>query len=300
MYRRVTMFLAPLGLLFLVAAADPPTSPDIVAQRGDVKLTAPDVRAMLSKADPAVRAKADANPSALAAFVRQRILDDALLAEAKAKGWDQKPDIAERISDVRDTVILQTYAASLVPPDPNFPSDEVVRQTYEANSARFMVPRQYHLAQIAILVPQNAKPDIDEAARKKATDLRAQAVKPKVDFAQLAKKNSQEQSSADKGGDAGWAREDALLPPIRQAVGNLSDGAVSDVIHLPDGYHIVRLLGTRPTAPAPLEDVKPQIVQALQQARTQQGVRAYIDGMLKAQPIELNEIDLAKQVSDKP
>jgi peptidylprolyl isomerase len=308
MHRRVAMLLAPLGLLFLAAATDPPPrptptptpAPEIVAQRGDIQLTAADVRAMLVRVDPAARAKADANPSALAAFVRERILNDALLAEAKAKGWDQKPDIAQRINDARDTLIVQTYAASLVPPDPNFPSDTIVRQTYEANTARFMTPRQYHLAQIAILVPQNAKPEVDEAARKKAAELRAQAVRPKADFAQLARKNSQEQSSADKGGDAGWAREDALVPPIRQAVANLSDGAISEVIHLQDGYHIIRLLGTKPPAPAPLEDVKPQIVQALQQARTQQGIRAYVDGMLKAQPIQLNEIDLANQVSDKP
>ncbi len=308
MHRRAAMLLIPLGLLFLAAAADPPPTPaptptptptpmtDIVAQRGDIKLTATDVSAMLARLDPAVRAKADASPSALAAFVRQRILDDALLAEAKAKGWDQKPDIAQRINDARDVVIVQTYATSLVPPDPNFPTDTVVSQTYEANTARFMIPRQYHLAQIAFLVPQNAQPEVDEAARKKAAELRAQAVRPKADFAQLARKNSQERSSAEKGGDAGWVREDALVPQIRQAVANLSDGAISEVIHLQDGYHIIRLLGTKPPEPAPLEDVRPQIVQALQQARTQQGIRAYVDRMLQAEPIQLNEIGLANQV----
>ncbi|HET6608548.1 MAG TPA: peptidylprolyl isomerase [Rhodopila sp.] len=306
-YRRVATLLAPVGLLFLAAAADPPSSPsrapsssEVVARRGDVKLTADDVRAMLAEADPAARAKADSSPSALAAFVRQKIINDALLAEAKAKGWDQKPDIVQRMNDARDTVVLQTYAASLVPPDPNFPPDALVLQTYDANATKFMIPRQYHLAQIAILVPQNAKPEVDEAARKKADELRAQAVKPKANFAQLAKKNSQEKSTAEKGGDSGWAREDVLLPPVRSAVADLKEGGVSEVIRLPDGYHIIRLLDIKPPMRAPLEDVRPQIVQALRQARTQQGINVYINDMLKTQPIQLNEIDLANQVSDKP
>ena len=63
MHRRVAMLLAPLGLLFLAAAADPPPKPaptsapppEIVAQRGNIQLTAADVRAMLVRVDPAAR-----------------------------------------------------------------------------------------------------------------------------------------------------------------------------------------------------------------------------------------------------
>jgi parvulin-like peptidyl-prolyl isomerase len=299
--------LATVGLLLLAAAGDPPASPPpvsppapVVAERGDLKLTSADVKSMLARLDPAARAKVEASSGALANFVRDKMVDELLLAQAKDKGWDQNPDVVQRINDARDSVILQTYAASLVPPDPNFPPDQAIAATYEANKAKFMIPKQFHIAQIAILVPANAKPAADEAALRKANELRAQAVKPKADFAQLARKNSQDTTTADKGGDAGWVRDDAIVPAIRGVVENLSDNAVSDVIRLPDGYHIIRLLGTRPPAPAPLDDVRPQLVQLLRQARTQQGIRAYVDAMLKAQPIQLNEIDLAKQVGGNP
>ena len=295
--------LAIIGLLLLAAAGDPPAPPptaSVVAQRGDLKLTSADVKAMLARLDPAARAKVEASSGALANFVRDKMVDELLLAQAKEKGWDQNPDVVQRINDARDTIIVQSYAASLVPPDPNFPPDQAITATYEANKAKFMVPKQFHIAQIAILVPADAKPEVDEAARRKATELRAQAVKPKADFAQLARKNSQDTTTADKGGDAGWVRDDAIVPAIRQVVENMADNAVSDVIHLPDGYHIIRLLGTKPPAPAPLDDVRPQLVQLLRQARTQQGIRAYVDTMLKTQPIQLNEIDLARQVTGTP
>ncbi len=299
MYHRFAALVAPLGLLLLVAAGEPSKDP-IVAQRGDIKLTADDVRAMLGRTDPATRAKVEATPSSLAAFVRDKMVDQALLAEAKAKNWDQKPDVIQRINDARDAVILQTYAASLIPPDPNFPSEAAVTATYEANKTRFMLPRQYHIAQIAILVPKGAKPEVEEAARKKAAEIRGQAIKPKVDFAALAKKNSQDEPTAEKGGDAGWMREDALVPAIRDAVAGLAENAISEVVHLPDGYHIIRLLGTKEAAPASLDDVRPQVVQALIQARNQQEIRNYIAALLKAEPIQLNEIDLAKQVKGAP
>jgi peptidylprolyl isomerase len=296
--------LAAIGLVLLAAAGDPPAQPpapsDVIAQRGDLKLTSADVKAMLAKLDPATRAKVEATSGSLAGFVRDKMVDRLMLAQAKDKGWDQKPEVIQRINDAKDAIILQSYAASLVPPDPDFPPDQAITATYEANKTKFMVPKQYHIAQIAILVPANAKPEAEEAARRKATELRAQAVKPKADFAQLAKKNSQDTTTADKGGDAGWVREDAIVPALRQVVEAMPDNAVSEVIHLPDGYHIIHLMGTKPAAPAPLDDVKPQIIALLRQARTQQGIRTYVDAMLKSQPIQLNEIDLTKQVLDKP
>jgi len=46
----------------------------------------------------------------------------------------------------------------------------------------------------------------------------------------------------------------------------------------------------------PLLDAKPQIVAALRQARAQKLMRAYLDDMLKTQAIEVNEIEVTKQV----
>jgi peptidylprolyl isomerase len=281
------------ALLLLTGAGESPAA-DIVAQRGDVRLTASDIRDMLGRVDPAARTKIEASAATLAGFVRERLLDQAMLAEARGKGWDQKPDVVQRMNEARDGVVLQAYIASLTPADPAFPSDADVATAYEANKTRFMVSRQYHLSQIVVPVAQGASED---EARRKAADLRAQAIKPKADFADLAKKNSQDRSSADRGGDLGWVREDELIPALKDPVGGLPENGTTDLIRLQDGFHIIRLSGTKPAGPAALADVKPQIVQALRQARAQQTVRTYIDDMLRKEPIQLNEIDLVRQVN---
>jgi peptidylprolyl isomerase len=147
-----------------------------------------------------------------------------------------------------------------------------------------------------LTVKSDATPQEEEDVHRKALDIRAQAIRPKADFADLARKFSQEQPSAEKGGDVGWLREPDMMPSVREVVQNMAENAISQPVHVPDGWHILKLLAIKPGGPVSLLDAKQQIVQALRQARAQRLMRAYLDDMLKTQPIELNEIELTKQV----
>jgi parvulin-like peptidyl-prolyl isomerase len=284
-----------LGALFLIAADAPPPNADIVAQRGDVKLTASELRDALNLLGPEQRAQVAATPQSLANFARERLLNMVVLAEAKAKKWDTQPDTIRRIEETRDAVITQTYLASVVPPDPAYPSEAEVTAAYESNKTRLVVPRQYHISQIVLSVKPGATPGEDEEVHKKALTLRAQAIKPNADFGDIAKKNSQEPQSAEKGGDVGWLREPDMIPAVRDVVSGLIESGISQPVRVPDGWHILKLLEMKPAGVLPILDAKPQIVAALRQARAQRMVRGYLDDMLKAQPIQLNEIELTKQ-----
>jgi peptidylprolyl isomerase len=281
----------------LVIAADAPPDADLLAQRGDVRLTGAGLQDALSLLEPAARAQVTANQQSLANFARERVLNMAVLAEAKAKHWDTQPDIVRKIAEMRDAVITQTYLASLVPPDPAFPSDAEIAAAYESNKARLVLPRQYHIAQIVLAVKPAATPQEDEEVHKKALALRAQAARPNADFADFARKNSQDPQSAEKGGDVGWLQEPTMIPAVRDAVSGLIESGISQPVRAADGWHILKLLAMKPAGPIPLQDAKPQIVAALRQARTQRLVRAYLDDMVKAQPIQLNEIELSKDAT---
>jgi peptidylprolyl isomerase len=286
-------WLALLACLLLGAAGDSPPE-QVLAQRGDVKLTLGDVRDLVNRADPALRARLTASPAALTEFVRSRLLRQALLAEARAKGWDQTPEVVQKINEARDDVIVSTYTASLAPLDPAYPSPAELAAAYEVNKSRLMLPRQYHLAQIVLLVPAGAAHEADDEAHRKIADIRAQALRPKADFADLARRLSQDRGSAEHGGDLGWVREDQLVPAVKDAVAGLAENAVSDPVRSPEAWHVLKLLGTRPAGPAALADVKDGLVQGLRQARAQQLTRAYVDDLLRQEPIQLDEIELAR------
>jgi len=288
--------LASLALVSLVAttaaAADP--SDPIVAQRGDITLTAGQVRDLVRSADPDQRQRLEHDPAELAQFVRNQLLQAVLLEEAKTAKWDEHPDIVARAERARQTVIAETYIASLTQPDPAFPSEADVQAAYDANKQRFVVPRQYHLAQIFVALPTGASPKAEDDAQKKIADLRAQLAKKGADFAEIARKQSDDRNSAPKGGDLGWVREDQLIAPIKTAVGGMQDNAVSDPVRSPDGIHIAKLLGTKPAGPAALADVHDQIVASLKQEHQQQNARAYVSGLFRASPLQLDEIQLAR------
>src|SRR5271165_5103076 len=225
-----------LAALFLIAADAPPRNADVVAQRGDVKLTVADLQDALRQLTPEQQAQVVATPQSLSNFARERLLNMAVLADAKAKKWDTQPDIVRKIEDTKDAVITQTYLASLVPPDPVYPSEAEVTATYESNKSRLVVPRQYHIAQIVVDVKPGATPQQEEDARKKALDLRAQAVRPNADFGEIAKKNSQESQSAEKGGDVGWLREPDMIPAVRDVVSGMIESGISQPVRVPDGW----------------------------------------------------------------
>ncbi len=285
---------APAGAAPATAAAPASTDDAVVAQRGDVKLTAGAVRDLIRYADPDQRHLLETNPSALLQAVRDRLLKMVLVQQAEAAGWDKREDVAFRIKLARDETLAGTWIASQVAGDPSFPTDEQIQAAYEANKAKLMLPRQYHVAQIFLAVPPGAAKQVEDDDQHRLTDLRQQLIKQHADFATLAKKYSDEKATAANGGDLGWVREDTLLPPIRAAVQGLADGAVADPVRSPNGWHLVKLIATKPPAQATLAEARDTLVKAMRQERLVEGQRNYLGNMLKQEPIQVNEIELNK------
>jgi hypothetical protein len=282
------------GMALAPAARAAEGDDTVVAQRGDVSLTVRDVRQLLEMSDPDTRRQMEHDPAALAQRLRDRLLQLTVLADAKAHQWDTRPDVAWRAEQAREGAIEESYVASLIPDDPAFPSDAQLQAAYDANKAKLILPRQYHVAQIFVAAPQSAPVQSDADALRKITDFRTQITKSHADFAAIARAHSDDKASAANGGDLGWLREDALAAPIRSAVAGLSEGAVSDPVRSAEGWHVLKLLGTRPAAPATLAEARDTLVRAMRQERAVQAQRTYLAGLLKQQPIQLNEIELGK------
>ena len=270
-------------------AADP-----VVARRGSIVVTASQVRQILAAADPEVRQKLEHDPAALSQKVRERLLQLVLLADAEAHHWQDKPDVAFRAELARENAIVDSYVAGQVPSDPAFPSEEQVQGVFDANKGKLMVPRQYHLAQIFIAAPQSSGVQGDADALRRINDVKAQIVKNHADFAALAKKSSEDTKTAANGGDLGWLREDAVIPVIRNGIANLPDGAISDPIRSPEGWHLIKVIGTKPVTPATYAEAREVLVRALRQERAQQIQHNFISSLLQNDPIQVNEIEIGK------
>ncbi|MBT2322567.1 SurA N-terminal domain-containing protein [Variovorax paradoxus] len=131
-----------------------------------------------------------------------------------------------------------------------------LRSYYDQNAARFGTKEERRASHILISAPASAPAAEREKARAKAQQLLAEAKKAPNTFAELARKNSQDPGSAEKGGDLDFVTRGAMVKPFEDAMFALKKGELSDIVETEFGYHIIQL-----------NDIKPAVVQSFEQAR---------------------------------
>ncbi len=137
--------------------------------------------------------------------------------------------------------------------------DEDLTAYYEQNKNRFGQPERRRASHIMIELAPGASEDARKAARIKADDLARQAAADPAQFAELARKNSQDAGSAANGGDLGWLAPGMLSGPLEKAIFGQAKDQVSGVVESPSGLHIVKVTEIQPAAIKPLAEVKDQI-----------------------------------------
>jgi peptidylprolyl isomerase len=263
---------------------------DVVAQMGAVRLTASDLKDFVARMEPETRRQALANPKFMDQLIQAEVARKAVLNEALAKKWQLNPAVVKQIGTAREAIILKSYLAAVTELPKSYPSDADIKAAYDLNRDKFLMPRQYHLAQIFVSSPPGDKNAA--VAAQKAKELAAQTHARGARFDELARKTSQHKASAAKGGDIGWLVESQLQPAIRTKIAGMMKGDVSDPIRGDQGWHIVRLIDTKPAALRPLPEVRSMIVTALRQQKQQSDQLQYIKQMVDKTPVQLNQANL--------
>ena len=138
-------------------------------------------------------------------------------------------------------------------------SDADLRSYYEQNRARFGTPEERRASHILITAPADA-PAADRAkARAKAVELLAEVRGAPSTFAAVARRNSQDPGSAEKGGDLDFVTRGAMVKSFDDAMFGLKKGEISDVVESEFGYHIIQLTDIKPGVVQPFEQVRSTI-----------------------------------------
>lgn len=134
-------------------------------------------------------------------------------------------------------------------------SDAQLRAAYAASMDSFRIPERVHARHILIKTVDKSDAEKKQLLAK-AQDVLKQ-VKGGADFAEVAKKNSDDTGTAPKGGDMDWVvRGQIAMPEFEKAVFNLKPKDVSDVISTSIGYDIVQVLEKEPARVKPFDEVK--------------------------------------------
>ena len=112
---------------------------------------------------------------------------------------------------------------------------------FEQNAARLAGLEERRASHILINADKAAPADQRDAARTKAQALLAELQKSPNQFAEIARKNSQDTGSAAKGGDLDFFGRGAMVKPFEEAVFALKKGDISGIVETEFGFHIIRL-----------------------------------------------------------
>jgi len=176
------------------------------------------------------------------------------MQEAQKQGLDATDDYKNQLELARQAILIrqlfENYRKS------NAVSDADAQAEYDkfvaANSGKEYKARH-------ILVEK------EDQAQKILADLKKGAK-----FEDLAKKQSKDPGSGANGGDLDWAAPASFVPEFSEAMIKLKKGETTSApVKSQFGYHIIRVDDIRQAQLPKLEEVKPQIVQQLQQQRLQ-------------------------------
>jgi peptidyl-prolyl cis-trans isomerase D len=137
------------------------------------------------------------------------------------------------------------------------PSQQEIQQYYTAHQKEYEVPEQSKARHILIKVAQGADAKTDAAAKAKAEGLLKQ-IQGGANFADLAKKNSDDPGSKDSGGELGFAQRGRMVPEFDKAIFTQKIGD-SAIVKTQFGYHIVQVEERQTAHAQQLNEVLPTI-----------------------------------------
>ncbi|HYD79997.1 MAG TPA: SurA N-terminal domain-containing protein [Paucimonas sp.] len=222
-------------------------------------------------------------------FVSQVKITDELLKAYYDKNASQF-EIPEQAKAEYVVLTLDTVASEI-----NV-SDADIKSYYDQNQKRYGTEEQRRASHILISVKKDASAADKAAAKKKAEDLLAQARKNPADFAKLAKENSQDPGSAERGGDLDFFAKGMMVKPFEEATYKLKQGEISDVVESEFGYHIIQLTGIKPAAIKPFDEVKGEIAAEI---KKQQAAKKFTEMAEVFSNTVYEQADSLKPVADK-
>ncbi len=192
---------------------------------------------------------------------------------AAVKAYFEKNRAMFRTPEKRDGVLVAGTTAEFMQ-SANI-SDSQLQRAYQDNRDSYQIPERVRVRHI--LIKTQGKPKEDAPKLKaKAEDLLKQ-LQAGGNFAELAKKNSEDPGSGQNGGELGWLTHGQTVPNFDKAAFSLPAGQLSNVIETEYGYHILQVEEKQSAHTQTLDEVRPQLMAELQKQAAADNLKRAID-----------------------
>jgi peptidyl-prolyl cis-trans isomerase D len=173
-------------------------------------------------------------------------------------------------------------------------SDDQLRAAYDRNKDHFRTPERVKVRHILLQTANKPPAEVDKI-KAKALDVLKQ-VKNGGNFAELAKKYSEDPGSASKGGDLDWVVRGQMVKNFENAAFSLKPNQIGDLVTTEYGFHIVQVLDKQEARLQPFEEVKGQLATEMKKSVVFDRMQTSIDQARAALQKNPNDYEaIAKQ-----
>jgi peptidyl-prolyl cis-trans isomerase C len=186
--------------------------------------------------------------------VLPQLLDELITAkaleiEARKEGLDKNPIVKAQMETAANTVLQNALLSKDIRPQV---SEDKIKAAFDAQYAGKPGEPEIHAEHILVKTQAEAQSLIDQLGKG-------------GNFETLAKANSSDQSAA-QGGDLGWFKKGDMVQSFADAAFALKAGEYSKApVQSPYGWHVIKVLEARVSAPPTLAQVHDQLAQQLEQ-----------------------------------
>lgn len=258
------MILKPASLLLaLVAVAAVPAYAQNVATVNGKAIPSARVDQVVKQV--VAQGKQPDSPQLREAIKKDLIAREVLIQEADKQGYGTRPEIKTQLENTRQSIIINAMLADYVKKNPV--KDAEIKAEYDKFKAQ-SGDKEYHARHILVATEAEAKDIIVK-------------LKGGAKFEELAKVSKD--GSAANGGDLDWSSPANYVKPFGDALIALKPGQITETpVKTEFGFHVIKLEEVRATKLPPLEQVKPQIAESLQQNK----VRLLREDLIKKAKIQ--------------
>ncbi|MFM9967422.1 MAG: SurA N-terminal domain-containing protein [Burkholderiales bacterium] len=171
-----------------------------------------------------------------------------------------------------------------------------IEEAYQQRRAQYEVKEQRQASHILIALKQGANEAEKAKARTRAEELLAQAKKTPASFGELAKKNSDDPGSAEKGGDIGLFSRGLVAKAFEDAAFAMKLNDITGPVESEFGFHLIRLTSIVPGKLKPLAEVRADIEKDLAKQRAG---RKFAEAAEQFSNMVYEQADSLKPVAEK-
>ncbi len=276
-------------MVMSVAAYGEEDNPDkVLATVGEEKITEADLYAKTSMLPPQFRARYE-TPEGKKKLLDQTVKFSLLSQEARKLGIDKRKDVANKIKEIVDNIIIQELTKQEISEKIKI-TDEEIKKYYKENKDSFTKPEKVKANLILFEVKDDATAEEKTEKEKKAEEVLKQ-LKNGADFEKLAKELSEDKRTKKRGGSTGFFSKGKRLntygEKFEEIVFSLKPGETSDVFESKKGFYIVRVADKKARRDQSLDEVKNKIERRIKQEKQKEAYSNFIEELKKKYPVKM-------------